>query len=231
MPYALPILDSNGNNARFGGEFDMIYNANLRGDLQNPVTVERDYNTGEKFTLYNPDGLYNQSLIFENNDDAEEDQQYTYGQSADTILNNMNANRPMTQAEKINSLYSSESYDPRFRQQLVQESIKTNSNMFSTMSQDFVRDVQESNLSVDRNENLYNLNPSIQGQYNQLINLGQRKMFNDPLNVGLSGLFEMAKEQQKTQAKQQKARTRYEGAKDTSKTLSQKFKEQTAGLF
>ena len=42
---------------------------------------------------------------------------------------------------------------------------------------------------------------------------------------------EMAKEQQKTQAKQQKARTRYEGAKDTSKTLSQKFKEQTAGLF
>ena len=127
MSYALPILDSNGNNARFGGEFDMIYNANLRGDLQNPVTVERDYNTGEKFTLYNPDGLYNQSLIFENNDDAEEDQQYTYGQSADTILNNMNANRPMTQAEKINSLYSSESYDPRFRQQLVQESIKTNS--------------------------------------------------------------------------------------------------------
>ena len=50
MSYALPILDSNGNNARFGGEFNMIYNANLRGDLQNPVTVERDYNTGEKFT-------------------------------------------------------------------------------------------------------------------------------------------------------------------------------------
>lgn len=231
MSYALPILDSNGNTPRYGGEFQILYDAQLRGDQQNPVTVERDYNTGQKFTLYEPDGVYNQSLIFENNDDPDEDQQYTYGQSVQRILNNSNSNRPMTKDEKINSLYTDESFDPRFRQELVNESIKNKSNIFSTMSQDFVREVQESNLNYERNENLYRLNPSVQGQYNQLLNLGQRKMFSDPLNTGLSGLFQMAKEQQKTQAKQQKARTRFEGAKYNTETLGEKFKKSTAGLY
>ena len=54
MSYALPILDSNGNTPRYGGEFQILYNAQLRGDQQNPVTVERDFNTGQKFTLYEP---------------------------------------------------------------------------------------------------------------------------------------------------------------------------------
>jgi hypothetical protein len=188
MSYALPILDSNGNTPRYGGEFQILYNAQLRGDQQNPVTVERDFNTGQKFTLYEPDGVYNQSLIFENN-------------------------------------------DPRFRQELVNESIRDKSNMFSLTSQDFVREVQESNLNFQRNENLYDLNPSVQGQYNQLLNLGQRKMFNDPLNTGLSGLFEMAREQQKTQAKQQKARTKFEGAKYNTPTLQEKFKKSVEGLY
>ena len=234
---ALPILDSNGNKPFYGSEFQNLYNSQLRSDLQNPTVIARDYDTGEKYTLYDgTGGIYNQSLIYENNDDANEDQRYTYGQARENVLRSFDGARNLNADEKAVNLYTDNSYDPKFRQALVEESVKNGSNIFSTTSQDFVREVQESNLSYNRNDNLYSLYPDKQKQIQQLVNMGSIGRFGTnttsmagAVDAGLSGLFGMAREEQMKQKKQQSFRERY--APKGTQTLNEKFMGRTSGIY
>lgn len=233
----LPILDNNGNKAVYGSEFENLYKSQLRGDLQNPTVISRDYNTGEKFTLYDgTGGIYNQSLIYENNDDATEDQRYTYGQARENIMKVFEGARNLNSDEKAVNLYTNNSYDPKFRRALVEESIKNGSNIFSTTSQDFVKEVQESNLSYNRNENLYDLYPDKKKQISQLLNMGNVGRFGTSgtsmagaVDAGLSGLFGMARAEQMRQQKQQSFRDRY--APRGTQTLNERFMANTSGIY
>ena len=234
---ALPILDTNGNNAIYGSEFQNLYNSQLRSDLQNPTTIARNYDTGQKFTLYDDTGgIYNQSLIFKNNDDANEDQQYTVKQANQTVLRAFDGARNLNADEKATNLYVDNSYDPKFRQALVEESVRNGSNIFTTTSQDFVKEVQESNLSYNRNDNLYDLYPDKQKQINQLINMGNkgnRSSFNtgpkSAMDIGLSGLYGMARDEQMRQKKQQTFRDRF--APKGTQTINEQFLKKTAGIY
>ena len=76
-------------------------------DLQNPTVIARDYDTGEKYTLYDrTGGIYNQSLIYENNDDANEDQRYTYGQARENVMKVFEGARNLNSDEKAMNLYN-----------------------------------------------------------------------------------------------------------------------------
>lgn len=234
---ALPILDTNGNKQVYGSEFQTLYNSQLRSDLQNPTVIAKDYNTGQKFSLFDgTGGVYNQSLIFENNDDSNEDQQYTVGQANQNILQSYDGARNLTAEEKTVNLYTNNSYDPKFRQALVEESVRNGSNIFSTTSQDFVKEVQESNLSYNRNENLYDLYPDKKKQINQLMNMGRVGQFGmggtsqtSAMNAGLSGLFGMAREEQMQQKKNQSFRARY--APKGTQTLNEQFLNRTSTIY
>lgn len=234
---SLPILDTNGNKAVYGSEFQNLYNSQLRSDLQNPTVIARDYDTGEKYTLYDgTGGIYNQSLIYENNDDSNEDQRYTYGQARENIMRVFEGARNLNASEKAVNLYTENSYDPKFRQALVEESVKSGSNIFSTTSQDFVKEVQESNLSYNRNDNLYSLYPDKQKQIQQLISMGSLGKFATTqtgmagaVDAGLTGLFGMAREEQMKQKSQQSFRDRY--APRGTETLNERFMKRTAGIY
>ena len=148
--YVLPILDNNGNIQKYSNEFDNIYT-----------------------TFDTTGGVYNQSKLFENNDDPREDQQVTDGQAMERIRSLSGINRPLTETEKRFQLYTNDSYDPRFRNELLKESMKTGSNIFSEFSQDHVNNVRESYKNVFNEENIYTrgINPlSLIAQQRQLQN-------------------------------------------------------------
>ena len=226
---ALPILDSNGNRPIYGSEFETLYNSQLRSDLQNPTIIAKDYDTGYKYTLYDgTGGLYKQSLIYENNDDSLEDQRYTYGQARENIMKVFEGARNLNADEKAVNLYTDNTYDPKFRQALVQESMRNGSNIFSTTSQDFVKEVQESNSSYNKNDNLYELYPDKKQQVSQLANIGIRNSTGTrgtgpkgAMDAGLSGLFGMARAEQEQQKNQQSFRERY--APRGTQTLNERF--------
>lgn len=208
MSYAIPLIDTNGNFQIYGNEFQQMYNFELKGNLQIPNEPVIDYNTGSKYTLYDTtDGIYNQEKLFENNDDPKEDQQVTSQQAMERIRNNSSVNRSLTESEKRYNLYTNDDFDIRFRNQLVDESIKSNDNLFSEYSRDHVNAIRESNTNYSKELNLYDTLATQQSNF-----------FNRPTkpgtgsggltNIALDTLMTMAKEEQKTQASAQAFRDR-----------------------
>ena len=156
MSYALPFIDGNGENQRYGNEFEQMYKLELGQNLMIPQDPVIDYNTGSKYTLYDAtDGIYNQSKLFENNDDPQEDQQTTDQQAMERIRNTAGINRQLTESEKRFNLYTTNNFDIRFRNQLKNESMKAGDNMFSEYSQDHVNAVRNANINYVKEENLY----------------------------------------------------------------------------
>jgi hypothetical protein len=175
--FVLPILDNNGNIQKYSNEFDNIYKSGLQGNLMIPQDPIIDYNTGAKITTYNTSGgIYNQSKLFENNDDPKEDQQVTDGQAMERIRSLSGINRPLTETEKRFQLYTNDSYDPRFRNELLKESMKTGSNIFSEFSQDHVNNVRDSYKNVFNEENIYTRG------INPLSLIAQQRQFQNGLN-------------------------------------------------
>ncbi len=101
MSYAIPIIGRNGKPQKYGSEFEQMYDLELKGNLQIPQERVVDYDTGNKYTLYdNTGGIYNQAKLFENNDDPNEEQQTTDQQAMERLRNNASANRQLTEQEK-----------------------------------------------------------------------------------------------------------------------------------
>lgn len=221
---ALPIIDNAGKPQTYGSEFDAIYKSELNGFLMVPQDPVIDYNTGNKYTLYDPtDGIYNQDKLFENNNDAQEDQQKTSEQSLQRIRNTSGINRQLTETEKKYNLYTTNNFDIRFRSQLVDESKKEGSNIFSDFSQDHVNAVRKANENLIKEENLYETKATM--DYKK-ISTRQNPFGKGSLaSIGLEGLINLAKKEQQTQQNQQKFRNTFAGT--TKETMRDKFDKMT----
>ena len=226
MSYAIPIIGRNGKPQKYGSEFEQMYDLELKGNLQIPQDRVVDYDTGNKYTLYdNTGGIYNQAKLFENNDDPNEEQQTTDQQAMDRLRNNASANRQLTEQEKRFNLYTDNNFDIRFRRQLVDEAIKSGSNIFSEYSQDHVRDVQTSNLNFNKEETLYTRAPKGSKEEKLQSMLGSYGL--NPLSAGVAGLTAMAKKEQKEQMAGQKFRDTFAGK--TKPTMTDVFREKMKG--
>jgi hypothetical protein len=226
MSYAIPIMGRNGKPQKYGSEFEQMYNLELKGNLQIAQDPVVDYDTGNKYTLYdNTGGIYNQSKLFENNDDPNEEQQTTDQQAMERIRNNASANRQLTEQEKKFNLYVDNNFDIRFRRQLVDEATKSGSNIFSEYSQDHVNAVQTANLNFNKEETLYTRAPKGTKEANleQLL----RGISSNPLSAGLAGLTAMARQEQKEQMAGQKFRDTFAGK--TKPTMTDVFREKMKG--
>lgn len=205
--YVLPILDNNGNVQKYSNEFDNIYKAGLQGNLMEAQDPVIDYNTGQKFTIYDTTGgVYNQAKLFENNDDPKEDQQVTDRQAMERIRNMSGIDRPLTQTEKSYQLYTNDSFDPRFRNELLKESMKTGSNLFSEYSQDHVNNVRESVKNAFNEENLYTRG------INPLALIAQKQLGKDSkdlMSYGLSKFVDTIRKEQEERNKQIEKRNKF----------------------
>ena len=70
------------------------------------------------------------------------------------ILNQSSLTRPISEQERRLNMNSNVPLDPTFRAEMVEEAVKSNSNMFGLQSQDFVKSVRKSNESYYR-EKIY----------------------------------------------------------------------------
>ena len=225
MSYALPMIDGNGENQIYGNEFEQMYKLELGQNLMIPQDPVIDYNTGSKYTLYDAtDGIYNQSKLFENNDDPQEDQQATDQQAMERIRNTAGINRQLSDSEKRFNLYTTNNFDIRFRNQLKQESQKAGDNIFSEFSQDHVNAVRASNANYVKEENLYDTPDTKQSKLLEGLGLKNNKSMTNEALLALMGL---AKEEQKQQTAQQKFRDTFAGK--TKETMSDKFAKMTEG--
>ena len=223
--YVLPILDNNGNEQKYSNEFDNIYKAGLQGNLMEAQDPVIDYNTGKKFTLYDTTGgIYNQNKLFENNDDPREDQQVTNEQAMARIRNTSGINRPLTQTEKSFELYTNNSYDPRFRNELIKESMNSGSNIFSEFSQDHVNNVRESYTNSFNEENLYTkgINPLA-----LLLRKQQDNGTEDLMKFGFSKFADIIRKEQEEKNKETQRRNEYVKKEyGAEPTMTDKFKKE-----
>lgn len=222
MSYALPFINGNGEAQQYGNEFDKMYNLELGQNMMIPQQPVVDYDTGSKYTLYDTtDGVYNQSKLFENNDDPQEDQQTTDQQSMERIRNTAGINRQLTESEKRFNLYTTNNFDIRFRNQLKDESVKAGDNIFSEFSQDHVNAVRNSNANYVKEENLYTTPENKQTDLLEKLSGGNLQ------SQALSSLMGMARAEQKQQTAQQTFRDTFAGK--TKETMSDKFERMTKG--
>ena len=156
----IPIIDGNGklpqyNNNNFRLLYDRTINNGLMVNNQytDPVI---DHNTGDFNTMYDPLGIDKQKEIFEDNSDPTE-QQYTEYQHLQFILDKARVLAPMTEEEKRLSQNGDVPLDPRIRNLIVEESVKSGSNMFALKSQDFVDEIQRSNQTYLRDKQMFSI--------------------------------------------------------------------------
>jgi len=214
--YSIPFVDSQGNPQTYSSEFDRLYQGEMTGGLmikQDPIV---DFNTGRLYATYdNSGGVPNQEVLFEDgNEDTEEDSKQTNVQALQSILDEQSLKRGLTNQEKRNEIYTDSTFDPRFRKQLVLESIRDNSNMFAINTTDLIEETQRANQSFTRQENLETLNPNVNAQLQQVqaiqnkINSDYDNGINTAFNSGIDILFNLAKEEEQQQRRREAFRAR-----------------------
>jgi hypothetical protein len=93
--------------------------------------------------------------LFENNKDPSEELQYTDAERLQYIQNVYNIQPALSEKEKQIAPYLNLPYPPEFRDELVKESIKQNSNVYFLQSQDFVKEYQDSINNMTAEANMY----------------------------------------------------------------------------
>lgn len=162
--YNVPILDKSQTvitdlqNPRLR-EFNNLYRLGLNDELLNPVSY---YNpVGVPIVTINKAGMENLSMpsvrkyLFENNKDPSEELQYTDAERLQYIQNVFNIQPELSEKEKQIAPYINLPYPPEFRDELVKESIKQNSNVYFLHSQDFVTEYQDSINNMTAEANMY----------------------------------------------------------------------------
>jgi hypothetical protein len=162
--YNVPILDKSQavitdlQNPRLR-EFNNLYRLGLNDELLNPISY---YNpVGVPVVTINKAGMENLSMpsvrkyLFENNKDPSEELQYTDAERLQYIQNVFNIQPELSEKEKQIAPYLNLPYPPEFRDELVKESIKQNSNVYFLQSQDFVTEYQDSINNMTAEANMY----------------------------------------------------------------------------
>lgn len=182
--YNIPILDqvntpiTDLQNPRLR-EFNNIYRLNLNDEMLKPLSYYMP--NGVPVVSINKAGMENLSMpsvrqyLFENNKDPSEELQYTDAERLQYIQNVFNIQPNLSEKEKQIAPYLNLPYPPEFRDELVKESIKQNSNVYFLQSQDFVKEYQESVNNMTNEANMYepssNSTQVLGGLLNQQIKL------------------------------------------------------------
>ena len=82
--------------------------------------------------------------LFKNNYNTTEDQKTTEDQYKQYVNNQKVLEQPISEQEAEIDMYSNTRLDPRLRNEMVMEAVKSKSNIFNTESQDFVTEVRDS---------------------------------------------------------------------------------------
>ena len=165
--YNIPILDKSLSSITQLGsqqnnrlrEFNNVYRLNLNDELIKPLSY---YNpVGVPISTINVTGMENvpmdsvRKYLYNNNADPSEEQQFTDAERLQYVQNVFNIQPPLSQKEKQIAPYLNLPYSPEFRDELVQESIKQNTNVYFTEAQDFVNEYQQSVNNMTNEENMY----------------------------------------------------------------------------
>jgi hypothetical protein len=162
--FNIPILDQTQTtildlqNPRLR-EFNNIYKLNLNDEMLKPLSY---YNpTGVPVVSINVAGSENLAMdsvrkyLYENNKDPSEELQYTDAERLQYIQQVFNIQPALSEKEKQIAPYLNLPYPPQFRDELLKESIKQNSNVYFEQSQDFVAEYQESVNNMANEANMY----------------------------------------------------------------------------
>ena len=162
--YNIPILDQTQRpvtqlkNDRLK-EFQSVYRLNLNDGLIKPLSY---YNpSGVPVASFTRTGLNNipmtqsRKYLFSNNENPDEDEQYTDEERLQYLQKVYDRQPKLSETEEQIQPYENLTYSPELRQALVNESIRQNSNVFFTESQDFVKEYQDSVNNAFKENNLY----------------------------------------------------------------------------
>lgn len=182
--YNIPILDqvntpiTDLQNPRLR-EFNNIYRLNLNDEMLKPLAYYVP--NGVPIVSINKAGMENlpmssvRQYLFENNKDPSEELQYTDAERLQYIQNVFNIQPKLSEKEKQIAPYLNLPYPPEFRDELIKESIKQNSNVYFLQSQDFVKEYQDSVNNMTNEANMYepssNSTQILGGLLNQQIKL------------------------------------------------------------
>ena len=151
--YKIPILY---NSILQDTEFAKMYNLDLMAGNFIPITEIKNNFTGNNTTNYFTDGgIENQNLILQNNYNPFEEQNKTTDQARQIIENQSILQNSISQTEREINMYSDSRLDPRLRKQMLLNSIRDGTDLFSTESQDFVKEVRDSYGAFLQEEYLY----------------------------------------------------------------------------
>lgn len=151
--YKIPILD---NSILQDNEFAKMYNLDLLAGNFIPITEIKNNFTGNNTTIYFTDGgNENQNLILQNNYNPFEEQNKTTDQARQIIENQSILQNSISQTEREINMYSDSRLDPRLRKQMLLNSIRDGTDLFSNESQDFVKEVRDSYGAFLQEEYLY----------------------------------------------------------------------------
>jgi len=162
--YSVPIIPQSILN---NSEFSKVYNLELNNGMFDPVLKAPNHFTGDNRTVYYTDGHEKQMELFKNNYNTQEDQKTTEDQYKQYVNNQKVLEQPISPQEAENDIYSNTRLDPRLRNEMVMEAVKSKSNIFNTESQDFVEEVRDSLAYYLKEENLYLPNKSMMSNYIQ----------------------------------------------------------------
>jgi hypothetical protein len=139
--------------------------------------------------------------------------------------------RGLTDQEKRNIIFTGQTFDPRFRRQLIEESIRDNSDMFAINTTDLIEETQKANQEFTRQENLETLTPNVNAQLQQVQAI-QNKIdsqfdmgVNNAFNSGIDILFNLAQEEKAQQRRNEQFRNRQMGRQKP--TMSEIFANKT----
>ena len=174
--YSVPIIPQSVLN---NSEFSKVYNLELNNGMFDPVLKAPNHFTGNNRTVYYTDGHEKQMELFKNNYNTQEDQKTTDDQYKQYVNNQKVLEQPISEQEAEIDMYSNTRLDPRLRNEMVMEAVKSKSNIFNTESQDFVEEVRDSYAYYLGEENLYRPDKIMRNYIQQA---GRAMNMNDGIN-------------------------------------------------
>jgi hypothetical protein len=162
--YSIPILDKTVNpitelNNRRLREFNNIYKINLNDGLTKPLSYDNP--TGVPIGAYSTVGLNNNPMnkirqyLYSNNADPSEEQHTTYSEDLQYITDLYNNLPPLSDTEKQIDPYLRTPYSPAFRDELLKQNMNSKTNVDFNVSQDFVKEYQDSINNMHKEANMY----------------------------------------------------------------------------
>jgi hypothetical protein len=214
MSLDIPIMSQQNIPVQnMGEDFTRFQEQNRNRGMINPIIMDAPLNKFNTITKMNLSGIPRQDLILDGVPNSSEYTQYSANQARQFVA--QLGNKPLSRYEK--TIYSTPDYnlDPSLYRQLLQSKSDSPNVFKQKQSKTYVKDIQTSNVSYDKEKNLY-LRPQERisdllgtkgkgGLSSQLGRLVKGTLSPEEVGIGLlfEGLKYVAKEAQSEQAEQE----------------------------